>query len=171
LDAHVALLGKVPDAEVAKLAGVTAENVRTYRHRRGIPALWQPDVSGVPTLVPAVTAEKVDKVEKVVRGTRRASAAADAPKPAALPGAGDTAPTVTDAPDANGTPAPAVAPGDGESGTAYVVVVETPEGQRTYALVAADIAAAAATAAFRVNTRHPGGSIRSIQRVAEVFPQ
>ena len=40
LDAYVEMLGKVPDAEVAKLAGVTPENVRTYRTRRGIGANW-----------------------------------------------------------------------------------------------------------------------------------
>jgi hypothetical protein len=41
LDPYLHLLGTVPDAEVARLAGVTAENVRTYRTRRGIPARWQ----------------------------------------------------------------------------------------------------------------------------------
>ncbi len=40
LDAYVEMLGKVPDADVAKLAGVTPENVRTYRTRRGIGANW-----------------------------------------------------------------------------------------------------------------------------------
>jgi hypothetical protein len=41
LDPYLDVLGKVPDAEVAAMAGVTPENVRTYRGRRGIPALWQ----------------------------------------------------------------------------------------------------------------------------------
>jgi hypothetical protein len=40
LDAYVEMLGKVPDADIAKLAGVTPENVRTYRTRRGIGASW-----------------------------------------------------------------------------------------------------------------------------------
>ena len=34
------MLGKVPDADIAKLADVTPENVRTYRTRRGIAATW-----------------------------------------------------------------------------------------------------------------------------------
>jgi hypothetical protein len=34
-------LGVVPDAEIAKEAGVTAENVRTYRKRRNILAQWR----------------------------------------------------------------------------------------------------------------------------------
>lgn len=40
LDPYADQLGKVPDAEIARLAGVTPENVRTYRVRRGIPAEW-----------------------------------------------------------------------------------------------------------------------------------
>ncbi|MFN7147706.1 MAG: hypothetical protein ACK4YP_28310, partial [Myxococcota bacterium] len=54
--------------------------------------------------------------------------------------------------------------------TAYVVLVETEQGPRSYALVAGDIAAAAAEASERVAAKHPGASIRSIQRVAEMFP-
>ena len=37
----VDLLGTVPDRELAEQAGVTPENVRTYRMRRGIPARWR----------------------------------------------------------------------------------------------------------------------------------
>lgn len=40
LDPFAHLLGTVPDQEIAKLAGVTPENVRTYRQRRGIEADW-----------------------------------------------------------------------------------------------------------------------------------
>ena len=40
LDAFTPQLGSVPDSEIARHAGVTAENVRTYRVRRGIPAAW-----------------------------------------------------------------------------------------------------------------------------------
>lgn len=36
--AYADMLGKVPDSEIAKLAGVTQENVRTYRMRRSIDA-------------------------------------------------------------------------------------------------------------------------------------
>lgn len=41
LDPYADLLGKVPDGEIARMAGVTPENVRTYRARRGISANWQ----------------------------------------------------------------------------------------------------------------------------------
>ena len=47
-------LGEVPDTEIAKLAGVTPENVRAYRKRRGIPARWRGkgQSKGKPTSVP-----------------------------------------------------------------------------------------------------------------------
>lgn len=41
LDQYAPDLGRVPDREIAERAGVTPENVRTYRIRRGIPALWR----------------------------------------------------------------------------------------------------------------------------------
>ncbi len=34
-------LGVLPDKQVAEMAGVSAENVRSYRLRRGIPARWR----------------------------------------------------------------------------------------------------------------------------------
>ena len=41
LDACAHLIGTLPDKEVAEQTGVTAENVRTWRIRRGIPATWR----------------------------------------------------------------------------------------------------------------------------------
>lgn len=38
IDPFVELVGKLADSEVAKRAGVTTQNVRTWRKRRGIPA-------------------------------------------------------------------------------------------------------------------------------------
>ena len=43
-------LGHVPDRELAERAGVTVENVRAYRKRRGIPAYWR-DVASTPSAV------------------------------------------------------------------------------------------------------------------------
>lgn len=48
LDAFSQILGAVPDSEVARQAGVTSENVRTYRLRRGIPAAWPAAPKGRP---------------------------------------------------------------------------------------------------------------------------
>ena len=42
------LLGRLPDAEVAARAGVTAENVRSYRRRHNIPAAWREAPSAAP---------------------------------------------------------------------------------------------------------------------------
>ena len=39
-------LGEVPDTEIAKLAGVTPENVRAFRQRRGISAKWRGERQG-----------------------------------------------------------------------------------------------------------------------------
>ena len=52
LDPYTHLLGAVPDQEIASLAGVTPENVRTYRHRRGIAVGWatEPAESGAPEM-------------------------------------------------------------------------------------------------------------------------
>lgn len=60
LDPFYDLLGKIPDAEVAEKAGVTAENVRAYRSRHGIAAQY-----------------------RVRRGRKRKAAPAPAPAPLA----------------------------------------------------------------------------------------
>lgn len=39
--AYTHLLGTVPDSEIASMAGVTMQNVRAYRIRRGIEADWR----------------------------------------------------------------------------------------------------------------------------------
>jgi hypothetical protein len=41
LDPYLELLGDIPDRALADRAGVTPENVRAYRVRRGIPARWR----------------------------------------------------------------------------------------------------------------------------------
>ncbi len=48
LDPHLDKLGVLPDKEVAELAGVTPENVRAYRKRRGIPARWRGEGEPLP---------------------------------------------------------------------------------------------------------------------------
>ena len=41
LDDHLDIVGVLSDKEVADRAGVTPENVRTFRMRRVIPAAWR----------------------------------------------------------------------------------------------------------------------------------
>lgn len=111
LDPYATLLGKLPDAEIARRAGVTAENVRTYRRRRGISATWQ---------------------------------------------GGEPSESRTVEPDPR--------PEGGE--VAFLVLVDTPKGEQSYAIVAHDIREAASQAMQRLPTLHPEAVIRSIQRVA-----
>ena len=51
LDPHLDIVGVLPDKEVGQRVGVTAENVRSYRVRRNIPAQWRGEgvVSAPPT--------------------------------------------------------------------------------------------------------------------------
>lgn len=178
LEAYSEMLGKIPDADIARLAGVTAENVRTYRQRRNIPATWQQGVEGEvpPVAAPVVAAPptarrpKARMPERAPRGTPT-NVAEEVGSPTRSP-AREAAALPVAAPPAHApaTEAPVRAATAGRAVTAYVVLVETDQGPRSYALVAGDIAAAAAEASERVAVRHPGAAIRSIQRVAELFP-
>jgi hypothetical protein len=100
LDAHMDKVGILPDAEVGKIVGVSAENVRAYRKRRAIPARWRtgeaPDADPVAVEPAAVEPEpakkkpakkKSAKAAKTVKGgkaARRAKAPAT-PEPAPEP--------------------------------------------------------------------------------------
>lgn len=61
VDPFIDQLGEVPDTELAKLAGVTPENVRAYRKRRGIPARWRGEGQGDAKPVRAPTRAKKAK--------------------------------------------------------------------------------------------------------------
>ncbi len=52
VDAVAHLVGKVSDRELAEQIGVTPENVRTWRKRRGIEATWQTDAAAAPAEAP-----------------------------------------------------------------------------------------------------------------------
>ena len=73
LDAHLDIVGTLPDKEVATRAGVTAENVRTYRARRGIPAGWRGEAREEPAPVAAKPAKKPTRRRKNSRPRRRKS--------------------------------------------------------------------------------------------------
>ena len=74
LDPFADKLGVVPDKELAALAGVSSENVRALRKRRGIPARWRGE--GGPAVAPVHDARPATR--RKVRKPRRA-------KPARLP--------------------------------------------------------------------------------------
>lgn len=140
LDPFAELLGKVTDGEIARRAGVTAENVRAYRHRRGIPALGEP-----PRPAPVQAAAPPDPPPSA--------------PPANLPEPPPPAPFAPVDPAASSPAVP----------TAFLVTVDTSSGARGYAVVARDIAEAARNALQRLETRHPEATIRSIQRIAELL--
>lgn len=81
LDPYQDLLGKVPDAEVAAMAGVTSENVRAFRRRHSIQAEWRtearaakaaPVVEAPPVVeaAPVVAAAPVAKAPAAARGAQ-----------------------------------------------------------------------------------------------------
>ncbi len=102
LDAFRHLIGKVPDREVAELTGMTTENVRMFRQRRGIQAEWRapaaapaakdtakaPKASATPAKVEAAPAKVEPKPAKVE--PKPAKGEAKAPK--AEPVKADAAP-------------------------------------------------------------------------------
>lgn len=67
LDPYLDKVGVIPDREVAEIAGVTSENVRAFRKRRGIPAGWR--------------GETADQVAKPAKPAKRTRAGAKATKP------------------------------------------------------------------------------------------
>jgi hypothetical protein len=180
LDPYLPMLGKVPDSEIARLARVTAENVRTYRQRRHIAAIWHEE--GAVPAAPAAPIQPEVAAKPAAESTKRPSAPApkERPAPAASapppPAAKATATSALTAPAVSESAALAPASVTGASvgpasadTTAFLVVVDTDQGPRSYALLAADIASAATVAQARVAARHPEGTIRTLQRVAEVL--
>lgn len=64
LDPYREQLGKVPDREIAEQAGVTSENVRSYRRRHGIVATWRASEPRAEVL-PEAAPEGVSAPERV----------------------------------------------------------------------------------------------------------
>ncbi len=71
LDPYMDKVGALPDRQVAEMAGVTAENVRAYRKRRGIPASWRGEGAVGVEPPKASTTKKKSKLHK--RSKRRKS--------------------------------------------------------------------------------------------------
>ncbi len=71
LDAHTDIVGVLPDKEVAARAGVTPENVRTYRVRRGIPAGWRGETAAAAPASKAKKAPKRASARRKSTGDRR----------------------------------------------------------------------------------------------------
>jgi hypothetical protein len=140
LDPYAHLLGTLPDREIAEMAGVSAENVRAYRVRRGI------------------------------RGAGATAATADAPTPAPLPTAPAGRPAKgvrTQPPTAAEARSPA--PDRAGDRTAYSIGWAKDGRSGAYVVVASDMRGAAEGAERALAARHPGAMLVSIQRVAEIL--
>lgn len=89
LDAYRDVIGKLPDAEVAAMANVTAEGVRIYRRRHEIPltvtsrAGRKPKAAAAPVSTAASAAERIHKPIVITKELDRAAPAPAAPAPAA----------------------------------------------------------------------------------------
>lgn len=140
LDPYTDLIGNVPDREVAAMAGVTAENVRAFRRRHDIPALWRDGAdkpAAEPTPEPAVEA---------------------APEPTPAPAAPRAEVESVFVP----VPAPKLpAP---RAGSGYSVQVNFGDGTAEYFIVSTDIASAAIAAATAV-AGLGGGDIVAIRHL------
>ncbi len=149
LDPYLHLLGKVSDADIAARAGVTTENVRAYRTRRGINASKAAAAVAVQA-APAAPAKVEAKAAPVAAPVAPAKVEAKAPSVAA--------------------PAAVAAPKASAKQNAFTVTAEGKGGDSvTYVVVAGDIAEAARLAIAGLGARGHAGAIKGIQRVAELL--
>ena len=73
IDPFADIVGTVSDKEVAAKAGVSPENVRTWRKRRGIPATWRGEGDAAPTAAAALKAETAKPKRRKGKPKRRKS--------------------------------------------------------------------------------------------------
>jgi hypothetical protein len=185
LDAHVHLIGVVSDAEVARLAGVTAANVRAWRVRRGVPAAprtAEMASAGVRRRGPRSAIEpfehlvgKVPDVEiarladvslsAAVQFRRRRGIAgvpvAETPAPEA-----PAAPIAPIAPIASAPTAPVTTDAPR---TAFRVIAARGAEVRRFCLLAADILEATARAHAALTRKDAGWEIRSVRAFGEAL--
>ena len=187
LDQHRDIIGSLPDKEVAERAGVTAENVRTYRLRRGIPALWRGESAGAskpsaqrPAPSPRPRARRRsaldpyhDRLGRIPDRSLAELAGVSAENvrayrkrhdiPAYWRGDGAPAPSRTiKQPAASTVPRPAAAPTPGTGSLAYRVVADVGGQDLEFVTFGVDVAHAAQTAGAALAEKYPGGRLRSI---------
>lgn len=155
LDTHAHLVGTLPDAEVARIAGVTPENVRTYRSRRGIKALWRNKDEVKAEVKAEAEAEVKTEVKAEVKTEVKTKTKV---KTAAV------AEIVVEAPIVVSPVAPAPA-----DTVLYTVSIEH-EGQlQHYGILANNLTDAAEKTLKAMAKRHLNGEVRGIERLAELL--
>jgi hypothetical protein len=171
MDPFLDMIGITPDAEVAELAGVTPENVRAYRKRRGIPARWRgaagasPRKTGrgaaAPPVAPAAPVAPVVPVVPVVPVEAPLPVAPAVPVEAPV----QLVPAALEAPAAAAGSALA-RPASHRSGF-LVVLADDDE----FVVLADDIGQAASFAVARLAARRPEARVVAIQFIADNLPE
>jgi transposase len=164
LDAFAHLLGTQSDRALAELAGVSPENVRMYRQRRGIEARWRAD-GGPPTRVEAALEELKDQLGLLPdatiaqrAGVSRSAVTQHRAKMGIVAGRKDSA-TLPAAPIAgNGRPARRPAT---RGAIGFEVTIRRPTGEETVTVIGADATAAIAAAASL-------GEVLALRRIGRV---
>lgn len=168
LDAFADIIGTLPDREVAERAGMTTENVRMYRHRRGIPATWrtaeggparrrgrQPAPPGE-TRVDRALAPYLDRVGKLPDAEVAALAGVSRSAVSAWRARHEVPPRADRGPS---------------SGSVYRILAVRAGQRHTFGLVAADPVDAARRAWDALTASDPAWTIHGIRLVGPALPE
>lgn len=157
LDPFKHLLGQIPDRQVADMAGVSPENVRAYRKRRGIPAAWRDGTAEAP-----VVAEppKASKAAKAPKASRKAAAPPAPPKRRGRP------PGSKNKPKPKPAPASAVTP---EGAWAWKLVAEVGSDRREFVTFGGSMLDAVERGSDQLKRLHRAGQIVEVHRIAPVL--
>ena len=145
LDPYVAKIGILPDREVAEIAGVTSENVRAFRNRRGIPARWRGEGEPLPNEQQILAEAGRTPVEMYTRKIPASSVVPVAPAVAAQ------------------------VPGQVMLAQGFVVTVEIDDSQEEFVVVGADIAQASAQAISSLVRRGVSYKVLSVRYLADAL--
>ena len=158
LDAYGHLLGTQSDRALAELAGVSPENVRMYRQRRGIEARWRAD-GGAPTRVEAALSALEDQLGRLPDATiaKRAGVSRSAvtqyrAKMGIVAGRQESAPAAPSVPTQRASP---------RAGFGFEVTIQLPAGEETVTVIGADATAAIAAASSL-------GEVLALRRIGRV---
>ncbi len=145
LDPYIDRVGILPDRQIAELAGVTSENVRAFRNRRGIPARWRGEGEPLANEEEILAAAQAAGVS-TVPGKRKKS----------LPRVSDPA-------------LPAGAGGPVAVAQGYVVTVACGDEEKEFVVVGADIAQASAVALSSLRAQRNDGRVLCVRFLADAL--
>ena len=169
LDAYAHLLGTQSDRALAELAGVSPENVRMYRQRRGIEAKWRAD-GAPPTRVEAALSEFEDQLGLVPDATiaQRAGVSRSAvtqyrAKMGIVAGRRERArpPSAPIAEKSSAPPSAHPRRAAPRGGIGFEVTIRLPAGEETVTVIGADATAAIAAASSL-------GEVLALRRIGRV---